>query len=113
MNIDNDTIPYRKRSKKTPPKKADHKHEYEPVILEYWNDHLNFDREKGWVGGYDMERGSRCRICGKLALGFPRSSEENAMFSGRFGMSFSRRDVLSGEEFRHLDVCNVKDIWDL
>lgn len=66
-----DAPKYRKKSKKKTPKKANHKHEWEPVILEYYNKNRDFDRERGFVGGRDFCRGSRCVICQKLALGFP------------------------------------------
>lgn len=113
MNIDDENTPYKKRSKKTVPKKADHKHDYEPVIIECWNPELKYERNKGFIGGTDLHPGSRCKVCGKLALNFPRGSLEYSSFMEHYGIPFIRREVLKESEFSHLDVCNVKNIWDL
>ena len=109
---DNDVAPYRKKSKKSVPKKSNHKHIYEPVILEYWNPQFKFDH-RGFVGGVDKYPGSRCNVCGKLATGFPKGSVEEEKMTAHYGVAFSRRDVLNSPEFTYLDVCNVNNIWDL
>ena len=60
-----DVIPYKKKSKTKPPKKAKHKHIYEPCVLEF-ND-VRFDKERGFV--YDrpgVRISAYCPVCGKL-----------------------------------------------
>lgn len=64
-----DEMPYKKGSKRKPPKKADHKHEYESVLFEWWNPDKKLDSEKGFVGDWDYSLGRRCKICGRLQRG--------------------------------------------
>lgn len=64
--IDDEVARHRKKAKK-----ANHKHEFEPVILKYFNKQLTFSKTNGFVGGIDYNRGSRCKICGLLRHGFP------------------------------------------
>lgn len=49
--FDNDIMPYRKKSKKHPPKKADHKHIMEKVLF--------FCGDNQFILGY------RCCVCGR------------------------------------------------
>lgn len=70
-NYFNDAPRHRKTSKKSPPKKAGHKHEYtENVLLRYFNRMATFLPERGFRGQVDWYAGSRCTICGKLRTGF-------------------------------------------
>lgn len=64
--------PYRKKVKKKTPKKADHKHEYEAIVLSYINPNRFFTKERGFFSGHDSCPGRRCTICGRLELGFPK-----------------------------------------
>lgn len=88
-----DGIPkYRKKRGRKPPKKADHKHEYEPVIFEY-----TFE-------GVGYCAGSRCKTCGKLRLGFPvgydRPGGRKLPMFGHFPL----------EDYSDLALVRVKDI---
>lgn len=65
MNEIIDEVPrYRKRSQKKPPKKSDHKHVFEPCVVEYPQDwyvkeHLRSGEKKAAISSY-------CPICGKI-----------------------------------------------
>lgn len=101
--------PYRKKAKKRKPKKANHKHEFEPVILKYFNKQLTFSKTNGFIGGIDYNRGSRCKICGLLRHGFPDQDTRFLCFpilNMRFG-----RELL--EEYPDLPIVEVNDYWHL
>lgn len=66
--LEDEVMRHRKKSKKKPPKKANHKHEYEPVILEYENRHGKLSTEKGFEPAIDYSLGKRCKICGDWKL---------------------------------------------
>ena len=104
---DVDPTPYRKASKKSPPKKANHKHTYEPVVLSYFNDHMEFSRERGFVGGVDTCGGRRCTICGHLEVGFPKDFDAD-VYRGLF---WSKEDLKI--IYPDLPVIPVNDIWKL
>lgn len=65
MNEIIDEVPrYRKKSQKKPPKKSDHKHVFEPCVLEYPQDwflkeHLRNGEKKAAISSY-------CPMCGKI-----------------------------------------------
>lgn len=108
MNYNVDEAPrYRKKKTKKTPKKANHKHEWEPVILDYWNKNIQFLPEKGFVGGDDSCRGRRCIICGKLAFGFPEGFEEKPTPS----TWWSYRNKHLTMDYPNLPRVRVKDIW--
>lgn len=67
----------RKKAKEKTPKKANHRHSYEPVILSYIQSESKFVRLAGqmqWIGARRYFAGKRCTICGKLDYGFPGGS---------------------------------------
>lgn len=101
---------YKKKKKKQRPKKADHKHEFEPCILNWYNTQYKFDRERGFVGAWDYAPGSRCRICGKLRHGFP---TEVAGPDNTWGfLHFFRGEELL-EKYPQFPVIRINDFWDL
>ena len=118
-----DQIPkYRKKAVKKTPKKANHKHAYEPVIFRYINQQSHFYADRGFVADYDYAAGSRCTICGRLDHGFP---EESGM--GKVPAVCSRvtipvpwdtnasprkRNILK-PEYSHLPLVIVEDYWKL
>lgn len=104
---DVDPTPYRKASKKSPPKKANHKHTYEPVVLSYFNKTKNFSHEQGFTGGMDTCGGRRCTICGHLELGFPSDFEPAPHRS----FYWERNDLKI--TYPDLPVVPVPDIWKL
>lgn len=64
---------HRKKAKKNTPKKADHRHEWDPVIFSYINPNFKLT-PGGFISGRSFYAGSRCLSCGKLTLGFPDGS---------------------------------------
>lgn len=65
--LDDLDIPkYKKKSKKKTPTKLNHKHEWEDVILKFYNQYNSLSKEKGFEGGYKYCQGKRCKICGCL-----------------------------------------------
>ena len=56
-------VPRRKKSSAKPPKKAKHKHDYQPCIYEY--DGVKLDEARGFIPELDMQFGTYCTICGK------------------------------------------------
>lgn len=63
--IEQEIMPYKKKSQSKPPKKSKHKHHYEPCVLEF--NGLRFSKEHGMV--YDKLEaciGAYCPVCGKL-----------------------------------------------
>lgn len=106
---------YRKKAPKKTPKKADHKHEYERVILSYINQSGAFDPFRGFVPRRDYSAGSRCIHCGRLTVGFPdgkavavaaRVPTDGTQFSGK-------KIIVLKPEYRDLPVVKVKSIFDL
>lgn len=110
-----DAPKYRKKTKKNTPKKADHAHEYESVILSYINKYDTFSPERGFVTGRSYAAGRRCTICGQLTYGF--AGEGVVDVAGRyeytdvFGRHHSKRIILP--KFSHLPVVEVKNYWNL
>lgn len=106
---------YRKKAKKNPPKKADHEHEYESVILKYTNKYREFNQERGFVAGTDYAAGRRCIHCGKLTYGFVGAGcvpvAGKLEFTDVFGHKHSRREILP--KYRDIPVVAVKDYWNL
>lgn len=98
-----DVTPYRKKRVKKTPKKANHRHTYEPVILSYFNQNKNFSRETGFVGGMDTCPGSRCTICGRVEYGFPKDYEAEPY------LWYYKDDLLV--KYPGLPVVEVKDIF--
>lgn len=101
--------PYRKKAKKRKPKKANHKHEFEPVILKYYNKQLTFSRANGFVGGIDYNRGSRCKVCGLLRHGFP--GQDTRFLCYPILHLSTGRELL--EEYPDLPVVEINDYWHL
>lgn len=65
-DYEDEVMPYKKKSSRKPPKKAKHKHDWEPVIFEWLNPNYKYDKNKGFVEGYSYYCGKRCKICGRL-----------------------------------------------
>lgn len=60
-----DDIPrHKKKSKRKPPKKANHKHEFSPCVLEF--EIPRFDKQHGQVMVKDARIDGYCPICGKI-----------------------------------------------
>lgn len=109
--MDEEVMPYKKRSKKKPPKKANHAHEWESVILSYWNKYYKFNKETGFIGGIDECAGKQCKICGKLEIGFPKGSvEEQALFTGTYLMSDT---IYTNKKFADVKRVKVNDMFKL
>ena len=69
QNIDENLTPYKKKSKRKPPRKAKHKHDFYPCVFEY--DGMRLDEAHG-LGPYPKSSiGSYCTICGKISVGTP------------------------------------------
>lgn len=106
---------YRKKAAKKTPKKADHKHEYEPVILSYIDRNAFFSRERGFVAARQWCAGQRCTICGRLEHGFPDGSHPQV--SARMELPVpdgtTRRTIVRKPDFAHLTEVRVKSYFDL
>lgn len=59
-----EVTPYKKKTRRKPPKKAKHKHDYQPCIFEY--DGIRLDKAHGFVPNPNTGFGSYCTICGKI-----------------------------------------------
>lgn len=113
---------HRKKSAKKPPKKADHKHTYERVILRYTDPSAHFYLERGFVADYTYAAGCRCTICGRLGRGFPAEEGSGAVRTNEavfsriniplFGESVRKRNVLK-PEYANLPLVEVEDYWKL
>ena len=61
---EDDITKYRKKSQHRPPKKSDHKHNYQPCILRA--PVPSFDKVHGRVPIYKLVKATYCTICGKI-----------------------------------------------
>lgn len=62
--MENEIMPYKKRSTRRPPKKSKHEHQYAECILEYtWE---KFDPAHGMIPATKCSIGSYCTVCGKI-----------------------------------------------
>lgn len=102
MEIDDPIVPYRKKSKSRPPKKANHKHVWAYCVFEFSDERF----EKVSVGTY-------CPICGKI--GNPMSSDwrENTSEFDRYvrydWTEAARKELCS--ETRTLPLCRAKNYF--
>ena len=106
MKYDFDEVPkYKKKAKKNTPKKASHKHEWEPVILGYPK--LKLSQERGFFSDEEKVyvRGGRCIICGRLDLNYPCTASD-------FIDGLNDRHPLP-ERFPNYPVIEVDDIFSL
>ena len=70
MNFEDENLtPYKKKSKSKPPKKAKHKHDFNPCVFEY--DGIRFDQAHGFVPNHQTSIGCYCAICGKIGGDIP------------------------------------------
>ena len=64
-SLGHDDIPrYKKKAKHSPPKKAKHKHEFMPCVLEF--EVPRYDKQHGQVMVKDVRIDGYCPICGKI-----------------------------------------------
>ena len=104
-----DTDKFYKKKEKSVPKKANHKHEFVPILIENHND-IKWDKERGMIKGIGYWAGSKCRICDKIKMDFPKGSQEQEEY-------YSSRLFLNSEEllkkFGYLEICPVEDAYKL
>lgn len=105
-----DVMRHRKKKKKKSAKKSKHKHDYEDVILQ----------EQQTIYGLvytSFCAGRRCRLCGKLGIGFNKILEHPVSVS-----EFCDKKVVNGitystfkikPEFLHLPVVEIQGIFNL
>lgn len=92
MQLGHEPTPYRKKRGKRPPKKSDHKHEYEEVI--------------GILKDFDMPMPSkRCKICGKTEIVHMHYTEKAEKYPRAY-RALSLEEVI--EKFPNLEVVEVK-----
>lgn len=110
----NDEPRWRKKSKKKPPKKADHKHTYHNVILHGINQSAGFDKSRGFFAAKEYIAGHRCDICGRLEYGFidglcgPVSSYvDYPTPTGK------RRVNILNPEFAEMPIVEIGNVWEL
>ena len=106
---------HRKKAIKKVPKKSNHKHTFEPVILSYINPNGEFSPERGFISQRDYCAGRRCSICGKLDYGFPDGKPVRVASRIEipwFGEKVKKHIVIN-PEYKHLPVVEIKDYWKL
>ncbi len=64
IDISDDVPKYKKKSKTKPPKKIDHKHTYEPCLIEFPEQY--YLKEHNRNGKTHFQFASYCTICGKV-----------------------------------------------
>lgn len=101
---------YRKKAQKKRHKKADHRHEFEPCIIQYFNKNAEYSREHGFVGRIDYAPGSRCRICGMLRHGFP---TEVAGSENTWGFLHFVHGPELLKKYPQFEIITVQDYWTL
>lgn len=64
--MDNEVMPYRKKSQRKPPPKAKHRHDYQPCLI--MSDGIEIDKAHGVIPKTkdQLHFGSYCTICGKI-----------------------------------------------
>lgn len=101
---------HRKKASKKTPKKANHKHTWEDVIL---RENITLPFGLG-CDSVSYHAGKRCTICGKLSFGFesgePVQVSENHRMQTPAGV-FNMPEVLP--EFRSLPMYEVKSIFNM
>lgn len=65
-DFDDDVARYHKKSKRKPPAKSKHKHEFKPCVFEY--EDIIFDNAHGFINKpeHSFAMGGYCHICGKI-----------------------------------------------
>lgn len=58
-------LPHKKKSRRRPPAKSKHKHDFQPCVFEY--EGLRFDKGRGFVPKPEATIGGYCTICGKIS----------------------------------------------
>lgn len=64
MDYLDETMPYKKKSKRRAPAKAKHKHDFQPCIFEY--EGIQFDSAHGVIPKEKEMFGDYCVVCGKI-----------------------------------------------
>lgn len=83
--------PYKKKSKRRPPKKSKHKHEYQPCIVEYPEDWWKKAHERS--GKLKPELFYCCPLCGKLSTPpnlmewYEKTGASSGLFTYTWGVS--------------------------
>lgn len=107
-----EVTPYKKKTQSKPPKKARHKHDYQPCIFEY--DGIRLDKAHGFVPSPDTGFGSYCTICGKIgASNHDRWSRWVPVNGGPAGHSeyTEEAQIELNPETRTLPTFRIEDIW--
>ena len=99
--------PYRKKSKSKAPKKANHKHQYRPVILYYLNRHSWRSDPLRQVEAWGYARGKECTICGRLEMGFPNGYANKHSEFGFFYPNIADPAI----DYPDMPVIKIDDIW--
>lgn len=74
-----ETMRYKKKSSRRPPKKAKHKHVYENCVF-CFDTMKRFDRARGMIWGPALSVGTYCPICGKIGDVFDRQWYDGAAY---------------------------------
>lgn len=117
MDLD-DVAPYKKRSQKSTPPKAKHKHDFQPCVYEYTGKRLT--QERGFVPAPKSALGSYCSICGKV--GSQLEGDEWCRWEWRRAIGYAQfgRSVYTDKALRELDPDTRtlptfrldKDLWE-
>lgn len=106
---------HRKKAAKKTPKKSNHRHTYEPVILSYINPNGEFSPERASTSGAIILLGDKSTFGRELDYGFPNgkpvrvaSRIEIPWFGGSV-----KKHIIINPEFKHLPVVKIKDYWKL
>lgn len=88
MIYEDGEMPYKKKAKRKPSKKARHKHEYNPCVFEY--DSIRLDDVHGIVPTPAVSIGAYCPVCGKV--GSVTTHEWMQWVPARKGSAFGRSE---------------------
>lgn len=103
---------HRKKAPKNTPKKADHKHEYESVLLSYISKNAYFNPAVGFLPARSWYAGKRCIHCGRLDLGFPDGTCPAVAHHVNV-KDGKKHFVIINPDYAHLPEVRVNDLFDL
>lgn len=112
MDYLDETMPYKKKSKRRAPAKAKHKHDFQPCIFEY--EGIQFDSAHGVIPKEKEMFGDYYVVCGKIGHRSDNRWMERVPTSIRGVFSFeyteeAKRELNRGT--RTLPTFRLKDIW--
>ena len=116
MDYDISDVPkYRKKSKKSSPKKSNHEHEYEFCVFEY--EGFSLSDTLGIQNVMEHSIGTYCRICGKIGDIQTRDSKwvsDSSVYNRGVAVGYKYNDdslVQLNPETRTLPLFSIGNMW--